>query len=160
MPPLIRKNLAAALEVEQDLIDQIIRTDSLRECGPRSRRIAPRPVPSPMLFTDQQLVLHRIMVENGFYMWKTYRSFVDADYTGTDRATAILGSDFVGYLQRYFAGWQLLQRVETHPYPHRAGDYKIVHYVLSFDTDADAVTVASHLSKTSYRFDFRYRRIL
>jgi hypothetical protein len=160
MPPLIRRNLAAALEVDQDLIDQITRTDSLHERGPRSRQIALRPIPSPIMFTENQLVLHRIIVENGPYMLKEYRSFVDADYTGTERASAMLGAEFVGYLQRYFIGWKLMQRIEAHPIPYRAGDYKIVHYVLSFVTDADAATVASHLRQKSYLFNFRYRRFV
>ena len=112
------------------------------------------------MFTENQLVLHRIIVENGPYMLKEYRSFVDVDYTGTERASAMLGAEFVGYLQRYFVGWKLMQRIETHPIPYRAGDYKIVHYVLSFVTDADAATVASHLRQKSYLFNFRYRRFV
>jgi len=89
-----------------------------------------------------------------------YSSFVDTDYTGTDRSTEMLGADFVDYLNRYFDGWLLLQRVQVYPYPNRVHVYKIVYYVLSFDTNADAATVASHLNKTTYPFDFRYRRVV
>ncbi len=159
MPPLIADNLAAALEVEQRVIDPIIRTDCLRETGPRARLKALYPIPSPIVFAENQLVLYEMTVENGFYKWATYRSFVDTDYTGTDRATKILGVDFVDYLNRYFDRWQLLQRVQVYPYPNRVHVYKIVYYVLSFNTDADAATVASRLRKTTYPFDFRYRRI-
>jgi hypothetical protein len=95
MSPLIADNLAAALEVEQHAIDPIIRTDPLRECGPRARSKALYPVPLPVVFTANQLVLHKMTVENGFYKWETYQSFLDADYTGTDRATKILGADFI-----------------------------------------------------------------
>jgi hypothetical protein len=160
MSQLIADNLAVALEVEQQLIDQIILTDALRECGPRARLKALHPVPLPIVFTDNQLVLHTMTVENGFYKWETYRSYVDTDYTNTDGATEILGGGFVDYLSRYFDGWLLLQRVQKYPYPDRVTVYKIVQYVLSLDTDADAATVASHLNKTTYPFDFRYRRIL
>ncbi len=159
MPPLIADNLAAALEVEQHLIDQIVAKDALRECGPRARLKALHPIPLPIVFTENQLVLHEMAVENGFYKWKTYQSFVDTDFTDTSRATEILGGDFVEYLKRYFDGWRLLQLVQKYPYPNRVMVYKIVYYVLSFDTDADAATVASHLRKTTYPFDFRYRRI-
>jgi hypothetical protein len=160
MSPLIADNLAAALEVEQQVIDPIIQTDPLKETGPRAHLKALHPIPLPIVFTENQLVLHEMTVENGFYKWDMYSSFVDADYTGTDRAVKILGGDFVDYLSRYFDGWQLLQRVQVYPYPNRVHVYKIVYYVLSFDTDADAATVASHLNKTTYPFDFRYRRVL
>jgi hypothetical protein len=159
MSPLIADNLAAALEVEQRVIDPIIRTDSLRECGPRARLKALHPIPLPIVFTENQLVLHEMQVENGCNKWEMYTSFVDTDYTGTDRAVKILGDDFVDYLNRYFDGWQLLQLVQKYPYPNRVMLYKIVYFVLSFDTDADAATVASHLRKTTYPFDFRYQRI-
>ena len=160
LPPLIVENLAAALEVEQQVIDPIIQTDSLKEIGPRAQLKALHPIPLPIVFTENQLVIHEMMVENGFYKWTMYSSFVDADYTGTDRATEMLGGDFGDYLNRYFDGWQLLQRVQVYPYPNRVHVFKNVYFVLSFDTDADAATVASHLRKTTYPFDFRYQRII
>jgi hypothetical protein len=159
LPPLIAENLAAALEVEQQVIDPIIQTDSLKEIGPRAQLKALHPIPLPIVFTENQLVIHEMMVENGFYKWTMYSSFVDTDYTGTDRSTEMLSADFVDYLNRYFDGWLLLQRVQVYPYPNRVHVYKIVYHVLSFDTDADAATVASHLRKTTFTFDFRYRQI-
>ena len=97
-------------------------------------------------------------VENGFFRSEAYFSYANTDYTVTERITRILSGDFVEYLERYFVGWQLLQRVETHPYPNRPDNYKIVYFALDLDTDADAITVASHLRKAAYPFDFWYHR--
>lgn len=155
MLPLIAHNLAAALEVQQHQIDLIIGPTE-----PRPRSVWPNVAAPPIVFREDEIILRSMTVENGPYRLRTYESFVDADLTCTERITKILTSQFIDYLNGYFIGWRLLQRVETRPARSRGGGYyKIVHYVLSLETDADAATVASHLSKTNYPFDFRYQRI-
>ena len=153
--PLIADNLVAALEVQQHQIEQIIGSKPLQPSGPYFRSNWPGVVAPPIVFPEEQLVLHTMTIENGPYRLAFYKSFIDADFTGTQHVTEILGSDFIAYLNRYFEGWRLLQRVEARPHRSQAdGHFKLVHRVLSFETDADAATVASHLRKTTYPFDF------
>src|SRR5438270_13519991 len=87
-----------------------------------------------------------------------YRQVVDEDYVATGRTRGILGAECVGYLNRYFPGFQFLKTVKELPARGRnRGFYKIVRGVLHLGSDADAETARRHIKAAAYYFDFRYR---
>ena len=112
-----------------------------------------------MLLDDNELLLGKISVDNGPYMRETFDSLIDADFSDTNRATAVVGGEFTRYLAVYFPGWRLLLRVEPRSRYPGGPVWKDVHYVLVLGSDADVETVRSHIAKTPYAFDFRCERV-
>jgi hypothetical protein len=103
------------------------------------------------------LILLEYDVRQGPYLMDRYRRVVDEDYT-SDETTGILGADCVAYLNRYFPGFNFVKTVKEFSARGRnRGYYKIVRFVIRFDSDADAETARRHVVKAAYCFDFRYR---
>jgi hypothetical protein len=110
-----------------------------------------------MLLNDNELLVAKTSVESGPYMRETFDSLIDADFTDTNRATAVLGREFTSYLDLYFPGWRLLQRVEPRSRYPGGPVWKDVCYVLVLGSDADVETVRGHIAKTPYASDVRWR---
>ena len=107
---------------------------------------------------ENDLILLEYDVSQGPYRMDRYRRVINMDYTGTATRVGILGTDFLSYLNRYFPGFSFLKTVKEYPARGRnRGFYKIVRFVIRFDSDADAETARRHVMKAGYCFDFRYR---
>jgi hypothetical protein len=97
-------------------------------------------------FPPNQAVVTQDQWQEGPYRMDHYLSIVDADLTGSDTAVRVLGDAFIAYLDQYFPGWTLQQRVERHPARSKSsGSYKDVFYVLVLGSDADIETARSHI---------------
>jgi hypothetical protein len=113
---------------------------------------------SSLRVNGNDLILHGYEVDQGPYRLTMYRRVAEEDYTATTEATGILGADCVAYLNRYFLGFRFLKTVKEVPSRGRnRGFYKMVRFVLRFDSDADAETARRHVTTAGYCFDFQYR---
>lgn len=97
-------------------------------------------------------------VDNGPYRTAVYNALVDADLTGTDRAEAILGAEFIEYLNHFFGGWTFVRRVERRSRYKGGPVWKHLTYVLVLGSNADVETVERRLATGQFDFTLRFRR--
>src|ERR1700686_334139 len=95
-----------------------------------------------MLIEPNELLITEDDIENGLYRGAMFKALVDADLTGTDRAEAILGAEFIKYLTAFFGGWKFVRRVEPRSRYKGGPVWKHVSYVLVF---SHRVTATSDL---------------
>jgi hypothetical protein len=80
-----------------------------------------------------------------------YRSFVGEDVTDRDFVGRIVSEDLRAYLDQYFSGWRLLQRVFEHRHHPGASPWKQLIFAIQVSSDADAETLRSRLQKIDYK---------
>ncbi len=112
----------------------------------------------PMPPETNEILIAEDDVDNGPYRTAVYNALVDADLTGTDRAEAILGAEFIEYLNQFFGGWEFVRRVEPRSRYPGGRVWKHVTHVLVLGSDADVDTVERRLATGHFDFALRFRR--
>lgn len=110
-------------------------------------------------FQPNHVLIGSDLVHDGFMQRATgvnyYALVVDDDLTDKPIAKRVVSTDLRTYLDRYFAGWRLLRRVNEVRNNPAAPPFKHVHFLLGLETDADADTVKSRLRKIDYEMPWQ-----